>query len=133
VETRIQTRWPDFDALGHLNHAVYHVYLDEARDEALRATVGDVNAWPNVVVHASIDYRREVALGVREIIVRTRVAEVGRSSVRFEQTIVTPDGELAAEAEAVLVAWDRETRRSREITAAERAALTPNAEFTSPP
>jgi len=124
VETRIQTRWPDFDALGHLNHAVYHVYLDEARDEALRNTVGDFNAWPNVVVHASIDYRREIALGVREIVVRTRITEVGRSSVRFEQTIVTPDGELAAEAEAVLVAWNPETRRSREITQEERQRLT---------
>jgi acyl-CoA thioester hydrolase len=124
METRIQTRWPDFDALGHLNHAVYHVYLDEARDEALRNTVGDFDAWPNVVVHASIDYRREVALGVREVIVHTQIAEVGRSSVRFEQTIVTPDGELAAEAEAVLVAWDPETRRSREITSAERQRLT---------
>jgi acyl-CoA thioester hydrolase len=125
VETRIQTRWPDFDALGHLNHAIYHVYLDEARDEALRNTVGDINAWPNVVVHASIDYRREIALGVREIIVHTQIAEVGRSSVRFEQTIVTPDGELAAEAEAVLVAWDPAARRSREITQEERQRLTP--------
>ena len=124
METRIQTRWPDFDALGHLNHAVYHVYLDEARDEALRNTVGDFNAWPNVVVHASIDYRREIALGVREIVVRTRITEVGRSSVRFEQTIVTPDGELAAEAEAVLVAWNPETRRSRELTQEERQRLT---------
>jgi acyl-CoA thioester hydrolase len=124
METRIQTRWPDFDALGHLNHAVYHVYLDEARDEALRNTVGDFDAWPNVVVHASIDYRREVALGVREIIVHTQIAEVGRSSVRFEQTIVTPDGELAAEAEALLVVWNPETRRSREITPAERQRLT---------
>jgi acyl-CoA thioesterase FadM len=61
---------------------------------------------------------------VREIIVHTLIAEVGRSSVRFEQTIVTPDGELAAEAEAVLVAWDPETRRSREITSAERQRLT---------
>ena len=124
METRIQTRWPDFDALGHLNHAVYHVYLDEARDEVLRSTVGDIRAWPNVVVHASIDYRSEVALGVREIVVHTQIAEIGRSSVRFEQTIVTPDGKLAAEAEAVLVAWDPETRRSREITQEERQRLT---------
>jgi acyl-CoA thioester hydrolase len=124
VETRIQTRWPDFDALGHLNHAVYHVYLDEARDEALRDTVGDFDAWPNVVVHASIDYRCEVALGVREVVVHTQIVEVRRSSVRFEQTIVTPDGELAAEAKAVLVAWDPETRRSREITQEERQRLT---------
>jgi acyl-CoA thioester hydrolase len=123
-EIAIATRWPDFDALGHLNQAVYHVYLDEARDDALRKTVGDFSAWPNVVVHASIDYRREIALGVREIVVRTQITEVGRSSVRFEQTVSTTDGEVAAEAEAVLVAWDLQARRSREITQEERQRLT---------
>jgi YbgC/YbaW family acyl-CoA thioester hydrolase len=119
-ELRIATRWNDFDALGHLNHAVYHVYCDEARDAALRATVGDFDQWPNVVVHASIDYRREIPLGTREIVVQTRIAEVGRSSVRFEHSL--HDG--AAEAVAVLVAWDPQTRKSRVISAAERDALT---------
>jgi YbgC/YbaW family acyl-CoA thioester hydrolase len=118
-ELRIATRWNDFDALGHLNHAVYHVYCDEARDAALRATVGDFDAWPNVVVHAEIDYRREIALGTREVVVRTRIVEVGRSSVRFEHDVA--DG--AATAAAVLVAWDPATRRSREITPAERDAF----------
>ena len=64
---------------------MYPVYCDEARDAALRATVGDFDAWPNVVAHASIDYRREIALGTREVVVRTRIAEVGRSSVRFDR------------------------------------------------
>ena len=116
---RIRTRWPDFDALGHLNHAVYHVYCDEARDAVLRATVGDIEAWPNVVVHASIDYRREIPLGTREVVVRTRIVEVGRSSVRFEHDV----GDGAAAAAAVLVAWDPATRRSRELSASERDQL----------
>jgi YbgC/YbaW family acyl-CoA thioester hydrolase len=123
-ELTIATRWPDFDALGHLNHAVYHVYLDEARDHALRQTVGDFDEWPNVVVHASIDYRSEVRLGTREVIVRTRIASVGRSSVHFEQTISTPNGDLAADARAVLVAWDPATRHSREIDDDARSAFT---------
>jgi YbgC/YbaW family acyl-CoA thioester hydrolase len=123
-ELTIATRWPDFDALGHLNHAVYHVYLDEARDDALRKTVGDFNHWPNVVVHASIDYRSEVPLGTREVTVRTRITNVGRSSVHFEQTLLTPNDELAADARAVLVAWDPTTRRSREISDDERSAFT---------
>src|SRR4051794_39465940 len=123
-ELTIATRWPDFDALGHLNHAVYHVYLDEARDDALRRTVGDFATWPNVLVHASIDYRREVVLGARELVIRTQIAEVGDSSVRFEQTVHRPDGDVAAEARAVLVAWDMTARRSRPITAVEREALT---------
>ena len=119
-ELRIRTRWSDFDALGHLNHATYPVYCDEARDDALRRTVGDFETWPNVVVHESIDFRREIPLGTREVVVRTRIAEVGRSSVRFEQSI----GDGAAEAVAVLVAWDPATRRSRPITDAERHSLT---------
>jgi acyl-CoA thioester hydrolase len=123
-ELRVATRWPDFDALGHLNHAVYHVYLDEARDDALRRTVGDFDAWPNVLVHVSIDYRREIVRSVREVAIRTRIAAVGGSSVRFEQTVLAPDGEVAAEAEAVLVAWDPANRRSRAITDGERATLT---------
>jgi acyl-CoA thioester hydrolase len=123
-ELRVATRWPDFDALGHLNHAVYHVYLDEARDDALRRTVGDFDAWPNVLVHVSIDYRREIVRGVREVAIRTRIAAVGGSSVRFEQTVLAPDGEVAAEAEAVLVAWDPANRRSRAISDGERATLT---------
>jgi hypothetical protein len=70
-------------------------------------------------VHASIDYRKEIPLGTREVVVRTRVVGVGRSSVRFAHDV----GDGAAEASAVLVAWDRQTRRSREITADERDAL----------
>jgi YbgC/YbaW family acyl-CoA thioester hydrolase len=119
-ELRIATRWNDFDALGHLNHAVYHVFCDEARDAALRATVGDFETWPNVVVHAEVDYRREIPLGTREVVVRTRVTHVGRSSVRFEHDVA--DG--AAQLAAILVSWDPRTRRSREITPAERDALT---------
>jgi acyl-CoA thioesterase FadM len=93
-ELRVATRWPDFDA------------------------------WPNVLVHVSIDYRREIVRGVREVAIRTRIAAVGGSSVRFEQTVLAPDGEVAAEAEAVLVAWDPANRRSRAITDGERATLT---------
>jgi acyl-CoA thioesterase FadM len=100
------------------------VFLDEARDDALRQTVGDFDAWPNVVVHAAIDYRREIPLGARDVLVRTRIAEVGSSSVRFEQEVVAADGSTAAEATAVLVAWDRGSRRSRPLTAAERQTLT---------
>jgi acyl-CoA thioester hydrolase len=122
-ETTLATRWPDFDALGHLNHAAYHVYLDEARDDVLRQTVGDFSAWPNVLVHASIDYVREIRVGTREVVIRTRIVDVGRSSVRFEQELLAPGGETAATAAAVLTAWDADARRSRTIGADERARL----------
>jgi acyl-CoA thioester hydrolase len=90
----------------------------------LRHTVGDFTAWPNVVVHASIDYRAEITVGTREVVVESEIAAVGTSSVRFKQRVLLDDGTVAAEAEAVLVAWDREARRSRPIADGERAALT---------
>jgi acyl-CoA thioesterase FadM len=89
----------------------------------LRRTVGDFSAWPNVIAHASIDYRAEVTVGTREVIVETEIASVGQSSVRFRQRVVLEDGTVAAEAETVLVAWDRAARTSRPITDPERAAL----------
>jgi acyl-CoA thioester hydrolase len=102
------------------------VFLDEARDDVLRQTVGDFAAWPNVVAHASIDYRAEVTVGTREMVVETEIAAVGRSSVRFVQRVRLPDGTVAADAEAVLVAWDRERRAARPISDAERRLLDPD-------
>ncbi|MES1247632.1 MAG: acyl-CoA thioesterase [Actinomycetota bacterium] len=108
-------RWGDFDALGHLNHVSYLVYCDEARDAALAALGGSY-----VVAHQEIDYRREIPLGTRELVVRTRITRVGISSVHVEHDVA--DG--AASAAAVVVAWDRELRTKRELTQAERDALT---------
>jgi hypothetical protein len=43
--------------------------------------------------------------------------------VTVEERIELPDGTAAAEGKAVLVAWDKEARTSRELSAAERSAL----------
>lgn len=123
-ETRLQTRWTDFDSLGHITHAAYPVYLDEARDAVLTATVGPFTEFAWVIAHVSMDYKREIVQGVREVLVRSRIAEVGRTSVTFEQEVLRPDGEVALVCKSVLVAWDREARASRSIDERERALLT---------
>jgi acyl-CoA thioester hydrolase len=121
-ETRLQTRWTDFDALGHITHAAYPVYFDEARDAFLTATVGPFEEFPWVIAHVSIDYKREVVRPAREVTVSTRVAEIGRTSLTFEQEVSGPAG-VAAASRSVLVAWDGETRAARPLSEAERAAL----------
>ena len=120
-ETRLQTRWTDFDALGHITHAAYPVYLDEARDAVLTATVGPFTEFAWVIAHVSIDYKREIVQGTREVIVRSRIAEVGRTSITFEQEVLGPDGEIAAACTSVLVAWDPDARAARPIEDGERA------------
>jgi acyl-CoA thioester hydrolase len=122
-ETRIQTRWTDFDALGHVTHVAYPVILDEARDAFLACTVGAFADWPSVIVHLSVDYKREIAHPAPDLVVRTRVADVGRTSVTFEQEVLAPDGAVAATSRSVLVAWDGDMRASREISDEERTKL----------
>jgi acyl-CoA thioester hydrolase len=122
-ETRLQTRWTDFDVLGHITHAAYPVYLDEARDAVLAATVGPFAEFAWVIAHVSIDYKREIVRGAREVVVRSRIVDVGRTSITFEQEVLGPDGELAAACTSVLVAWDREARAARQIEDGERALL----------
>ena len=122
MELQIATRWTDFDALGHLTHAAYPVFLDEARDAYLRAAVGSFTEWPNVVVHLTVDFRREIRYPAETVLVRTLVAEVGRTSITFEQEVTAGD-EVAVTARAVIVAWDEATRASRPIGEGDRERL----------
>jgi len=115
TETTLDTRWTDFDALGHVTHAAYPVYFDEARDRFIQARVGSFAEWPYVVAHVSIDYTQEIRYPAPSVVVRTRVAEVGRTSVTFEQEVVGPDGAVAAAARSVIVAWDEEARGARPV------------------
>ena len=57
------------------------------------------------------------------IVARCPLESLGTSSVRTNEEIVTRGGELAAVAEAVLVARDETTGRSRVISDDERAAF----------
>jgi acyl-CoA thioesterase FadM len=71
----------------------------------------------------AIDFRRELTLADDVVLARCGLGSIGTSSIRTREQIVTLDGEVAAEGEAVLVARDRESRGSRPLTDAERAAF----------
>jgi acyl-CoA thioester hydrolase len=120
-EKRIEVRWRDCDAYKHVNNAVYATYLEECRDEWLTRALGPVGStWDYVLARVAIDYRREIVLADEEVVVRTRLARIGNSSVTLAEEITKRDGTVAAEAEAVVVARDPASGRSRPLTAAER-------------
>jgi acyl-CoA thioester hydrolase len=123
-EKQIEIRWRDQDAYGHVNNAVYLTYLEEVRDEWLERALGDSgDAWGYVTARVAIDFRRELTQDDDAIVARLWLTRIGTSSVTTREEIVTVGGELAAEAEAVLVARDTETGRSRPLSDAERTAL----------
>jgi acyl-CoA thioester hydrolase len=123
-EKQIEIRWRDQDAYGHVNNAVYLTYLEEVRDEWLERALGaSGDAWGYVTARVAIDFRRELTQDDDAIVARLWLTRIGTSSVTTREEIVTVGGDLAAEAEAVLVARDTETGRSRPLSDAERAAL----------
>jgi acyl-CoA thioester hydrolase len=123
-EKRVEIRWRDVDAYLHVNNAVYATYLEECRDEWVERALGDAgDAWDFVLARVAIDFRRELRLEDEEVVVTCRLERIGSASLTLREEVRTRDGELSAESEAVLVARDRESGRSRPLSAAERAAF----------
>lgn len=124
-EKRIEIRWRDCDAFGHVNNAVYATYLEECRDEWMERVLGEAgDLWEWVLARVAIDFRHEVVQADDEVIVSVRLTRIGTSSLTLREEIRTPAGRLSAEAEAVVVARDRDTGRSRPLHAPERDAFT---------
>jgi acyl-CoA thioester hydrolase len=123
-EKRIEIRWRDVDAYQHVNNAVYATYLEECRDEWLASTLGgDGDSWNFVLARVAIDFRRELRLEDETVAVSCRLERIGTSSLTLREEIRMGDGTLSAESEAVLVARDRKTGRSRPLSDVEREAL----------
>jgi acyl-CoA thioester hydrolase len=121
VEARVSVgiRWRDLDMLGHLNQSVYHELLEEGR----AALFHQLGGMPFVIARVELDYRSEVRKDHGTVEVATWVESIGRKSVVAGQSILLPDGAVAAEGRSVLVAWDPAARASREFSDDERARL----------
>jgi acyl-CoA thioester hydrolase len=123
-ERRIEIRWRDVDAYGHVNNAVYLTYLEEARDAWVQRVLGPVaDTWHFVLARVAIDYRAELTQDDGSVLVRCALGSFGRASVRTREEIRKLDGTISAVAESVVVPRDPEHGRSRPLTRAEREAL----------
>jgi acyl-CoA thioester hydrolase len=126
VRIRVALRWRDLDFLGHLNQAVYHELLEEGRASFFERLGMMRRGFFFVLARVELDHRSEVRRDHGHVEVVLRPESVGRSSVTVHHAILLPDGTVAAEGRSVIVAWDREARRSRELTSEERRLLEGN-------
>jgi acyl-CoA thioester hydrolase len=124
LERRVELRWRDMDAYGHVNNAVYLTYLEEARDAWAQQVLGEVtDTWDFVLARVAIDFKQELKQEDGAVVVRCALDSIGRSSVRTREEIVKQDGTISAVAESVIVARDPRAGRSRPLTDGEREAL----------
>ena len=123
-EKRIEIRWRDVDAYQHVNNAVYATYLEEVRDGLLRRALSGVgDPWDWVLARVAIDFRRELKLEDEAVVAWCEIARVGTSSVTLREGVLAAAGWVAVDAEAVVVAWNRDTGGSRPLTEAERGSF----------
>jgi acyl-CoA thioester hydrolase len=120
-EHPVNVRWRDVDALGHVNHAVFLTYLEEGRDAFFTQTLGSDPLY--VVVRLEVDLRAEVRYPQRRVTVRIEVERLGTTSLTTRETILTPSGEVAAEARVVTVRWDPGLRKPIPFSDDERGQL----------
>jgi acyl-CoA thioester hydrolase len=108
-------RWDDLDAIGHVNHAKYLTYAQEARF----AMLGFFNM---VVARAEADYKAPIGEGNTFIDVTTWVESIGTSSFILVYEI-SKDGTLFARIKTVQVTVTEDTKSSRPLSDLQREAL----------
>lgn len=103
----------ELDSLGHLNNAVYFSYLEEATfahlgEKGLPFRGFEALGWYPIVVHARLDFRRELGCG-DVVVVKGWPVSYGRTSMRLGYRLERPaDGALIAEGERVWAFVDRQ-------------------------
>ena len=120
-EHPVDVRWRDTDALGHVNHAVFLTYLEEGRDAFFMQAFGGEPDY--VMARIEVDFRAEVRHPQRRVTVRLAVERLGTTSLTTRETILTPAGDVAAEARVVTVRWDPGQHRAIPFGEAERVRL----------
>ena len=116
---RLEVRFRDCDPMGHVNNAVYLTYLEQTRFSHWRSLWGfGTPAVPGAVegrlpagrpgvilAHVECDYKRPAKYGDM-LEIRMTVAELGRSSFRYEYEIVDDEGRTVLTAQTVQVMYD---------------------------
>ena len=125
---RLEVRFRDCDAMGHTNNGVYLTYLEQARFAHWRSLwgFGDPQTPPElpgvILARVEADYKRPSRYGdVLEV--RLTVAEVGRTSFRYEYAIVDEQGRTVLTAKTVQVMYDYAAARPVPIPDSIRALL----------
>lgn len=111
---RLDVRFRDCDALGHVNNAVYLTYLEQARLLCWRALWGFGEAdstVPGVIMaRAEIDYRMPAHYG-QTLEIRIALAAIGRTSFTYDYEIVDAGNQTIASARTVQVMYDYATAK----------------------
>jgi acyl-CoA thioester hydrolase len=123
--TRVEVRFRDIDAFGHVNNAVVSSYVELARVRYLVDVlqVEPIGVMPLILAHIAIDYRSPIFFA-DVVEVRSRVDWLGTSSIGMSHALTAAaDGRELAGSSSVLVTYDYEQNRPMPVPDGWRQAL----------
>jgi acyl-CoA thioester hydrolase len=123
--TRVDVRFRDIDAFGHVNNAVVSTYVELARIRYLVDVlqVEPVGVMPLILAHISIDYRSPI-LFEDTVEIGSRVDWLGTTSIGMSHALTAAaDGRELARSASVLVTYDYEQGRPMPVPDGWREAL----------
>ena len=127
--TRVEVRFRDIDAFGHVNNSAFVTYIEQARVRFLIdiLAVDVIQSLPIILASLKVDFRAPILFG-QEIEIGTRVDWIGTTSfsVSHDMHARSDDAtaKLVAEASTVLVAYDYGTEQPIPVPDAWRTAFT---------
>jgi acyl-CoA thioester hydrolase len=125
-KTSLETRFVDFDMMGHLNNSIYFTYLEIARTKYWHHAINwDWKKTGVVIAKASVDYITPIFLQDK-VIVYVRTSRIGRSSFDLEYLIVKLESGkevLCSKGKTVCVAYDHSAKNVTTIPTTEREKM----------
>lgn len=128
--TRLEVRFRDIDAFGHVNNAAFVTFLEQARVRYLMdiLLVETVQRLPLILAALQVDFRAPILFG-HNVEIETRVDWVGNTSFSMSHRMTAgaeaqASERLVAEATTVLVAYDYATERPIRVPDQWREAFT---------
>ncbi|NNC23321.1 acyl-CoA thioesterase [Salinisphaera sp. USBA-960] len=122
----ISVKWGEMDALGHVNNTVFFRYAEDGRIDYFHRLAGtDRNAWSVGPILADLrgSFQRQLHYPA-EVVIGTRVARIGGSSMALEQALFGADNDtLFATFETATVWFDFKTQTSIRVDDAARARI----------
>lgn len=115
--TEVRVRLPETDAMGIVFHGAFFTYLEVGRTDYLRnlglagSHAQPIKDFANLVARACCDFKSSARFD-DPLVIHVRIAEIRRSSFKFEFRIVhKQEARVVAEGHTVHVAIDPATSR----------------------
>ncbi len=123
--SRVEVRFRDMDAFGHVNNAVTTSYVEHGRIRYLRDVLGfsPVGEMPMILAMIQVDYVTPIYFG-ESVDIASRVDWIGTTSLGMSHRLTAGEDEHeVARATSVLVAYDYAEAKPMAVPQAWRATL----------